>query len=59
MNAPPTKIHIFTWQIYDPIVYGIDMERDRSKKKVYFEDKDKIYKVNGLPRDVNTNYSVN
>jgi peptide/nickel transport system permease protein len=47
MNAPPTKIHMFhDGKFIGPFVYGIDMERDPvTKKKVYFEDKDEIYKI--------------
>lgn len=47
MNSPPTKIHMFHEGKYiGPFVYGIDMERDPvTKKKIYFENKDEIYKI--------------
>jgi len=52
MNAPPTKIHMFHEGKYiGPFVYGIDMERDPvTKKKIYFENKDEIYKIKWFTR---------
>lgn len=47
VNAPPTKIHMFHEGKYiGPFVYGIKMERDPvSKRKMYIENKDEIYKI--------------
>lgn len=47
MNMPPTKIHMFhEGEFVGPFIYGNKMVRDsETKKKVYTEDKDQIYKV--------------
>ena len=59
MNAPQTKIHMFhDGKFIGPFVYGIDMERDPvTKRKYILRTRTKYTRLNGLPRDVNTNYS--
>jgi len=54
MNAPPTRIHMFhEGKFVGPFVYGIEMERDPvTKRKVYTEDKDEVYKIKWFTRGV-------
>lgn len=52
MNVPPSKLHMFhDGEFVGPFVYGVNMERDPvTKRKIYTEQKDEIYKVQWFVR---------